>query len=187
MLRKDERGFTLVELVISMGMFSIVLIAIMIFMTSGARSYQYTKTELDLQQESQMLINQIRDMIYTSNYAEYDDTKHALTLYQIKRLPSSTAGSGSSATPVPASKQVTNKKVIYWDDASEKLYLEELSDDSTPSYPKNDDHLFSRYMTGFSATVNKNDVQLKITMKNSKNKYELNEGVTIRNGWVTYP
>ena len=39
MRRKDENGFTLVELVISMGMFSIVMLAIMFFLTAGTIRY----------------------------------------------------------------------------------------------------------------------------------------------------
>lgn len=50
-----------------------------------------------------------------------------------------------------------------------------------------DDFLFSRYMQDFKATIKKNDVQLTMKMKNGKSKYELNEGITIRNGWITYP
>ena len=50
-----------------------------------------------------------------------------------------------------------------------------------------DDYLFSRYMTDFKARINKNDVKLTIKMKNGNSKYTLNEGITIRNGWVTYP
>lgn len=60
MRRKDENGFTLVELVISMGMFSIVMLAIMFFLTAGTKSYGHSKSELNLQMESQMLLNQIR-------------------------------------------------------------------------------------------------------------------------------
>mgnify|MGYP002707668984 FL=1 len=54
MRRKDENGFTLVELVISMGMFSIVMLAIMFFLTAGTKSYGHSKSELNLQMESQM-------------------------------------------------------------------------------------------------------------------------------------
>ena len=42
MRRKDENGFTLVELVISMGMFSIVMLAIMFFLTAGTNSYGHS-------------------------------------------------------------------------------------------------------------------------------------------------
>ena len=45
MRRKDENGFTLVELVISMGMFSIVMLAIMFFLTAGTKSYGHSKSE----------------------------------------------------------------------------------------------------------------------------------------------
>ena len=55
MIQSDEKGFTLVELVISMGMFSVVMLAILIFMTTGTRSYGTAKNELNLLMESQML------------------------------------------------------------------------------------------------------------------------------------
>lgn len=85
MRRKDENGFTLVELVISMGMFSIVMLAIMFFLTAGTKSYGHSKSELNLQMESQMLLNQIRDITYSSNYAKYDSTHKALILYDVVR------------------------------------------------------------------------------------------------------
>ena len=146
MRRKDENGFTLVELVISMGMFSIVMLAIMFFLTAGTKSYGHSKSELNLQMESQMLLNQIRDITYSSNYAKYDSTHKALILYDVDKVPA-----------------------------------------PTPTWVAMDEFLFSRYMQDFKATIKKNAVQLTIKMKNGKSKYELNEGITIRNGWITYP
>lgn len=192
MLQKDERGFTLVELVISMAIFMVVAGAIMLFMLSGSKSYRYSKAELDLQMESQILINQIRDMAMKSNYASYDASTHVLTLYEIEQTPSASAS--PSVTPLPSAspgaslvKQVRKKRVIYWDDTSDCLYLEEYDDDSAPTCSVTEDKLFSRYMQGFEATVNKNDVQLKLDMENATSSYQITEGITIRNGWVVYP
>ena len=105
MRRKDENGFTLVELVISMGMFSIVMLAIMFFLTAGTKSYGHSKSELNLQMESQMLLNQIRDITYSSNYAKYDSTHKALILYDVDpgtdticRSNCSTGGNSSTGT-----------------------------------------------------------------------------------------
>lgn len=183
MQHKDENGFTLVELVISMGMFSIVMAAIMFFLTSGSRSYGHAKSELNLQMESQMLLNQIRDFTYSSNYATYDATNKALMLYDVDKVPA------AGAVPATKTAKVT---LVYF--KGKKLYLRKDLDPSlvdaaqlATTCAASDDFLFSRYMEDFEATVNKNDIQLTMKMKNGTSKYELNEGVTIRNGWVTYP
>lgn len=195
MQHKDENGFTLVELVISMGMFSIVMMAIMFFLTSGTRSYGHAKSELNLQMESQMLLNQIRDITYSSNYATFDTANKALILYDVDKIPAPTATPG--VTPVPGSTptpptKVAKVTVVYFKDKC--LYLKK---DLNPAAVEattiastctaSNDYLFSRYMEDFEAKVDKNDIQLTMKMKNGTSKYELNEGVTIRNGWVPYP
>ena len=190
MRRKDENGFTLVELVISMGMFSIVMLAIMFFLTAGTKSYGHSKSELNLQMESQMLLNQIRDITYSSNYAKYDSTHKALILYDVDKVPAPTPSAGATAAPAPT--KTAKVTIVYLVD--DKLYLRKDLDPTavdaaslTTTCVAMDDFLFSRYMQDFKATIKKNDVQLTIKMKNGKSKYELNEGITIRNGWITYP
>lgn len=193
MIRSDERGFTLVELVISMAMFSVVMIAIMIFMTTGTRSYGTAKNELNLQMESQMLLNQIRDLTYSANYATYDDANKALLLYDVQKVktvtPSPSASPAPSSAPTTKTAKVT---AVYMKDGA--LYLRNNLDPSlvdaatlSGTCVASDDYLFSRYMSDFEATIKKNDVKLTIKMKNGNSKYTLNEGITIRNGWVTYP
>lgn len=196
MRRKDENGFTLVELVISMGMFSIVMLAIMFFLTAGTKSYGHSKSELNLQMESQMLLNQIRDITYSSNYAKYDSTHKALILYDVDKVPAPTPSAGATAasvaTAAPAPTKTAKVTIVYLVD--DKLYLRKDLDPTavdaaslTTTCVAMDDFLFSRYMQDFKATIKKNDVQLTMKMKNGKSKYELNEGITIRNGWITYP
>lgn len=195
MQRKDENGFTLVELMISMGMFSIVMVAIMFFLTSGTRSYGHAKSELNLQMESQMLLNQIRDITYSSNYATYDTTNKALILYDVDKIPVPTPSPGT--TPIPGATSVPYTKtakvtVVYY--KGDCLYLKKDLDPSAvdsstiaSTCTASNDYLFSRYMEEFEVKINQNDIQLKMKMKNGLSTYELNEGVTIRNGWVPYP
>ena len=193
MKHRDERGFTLVELVIAMGMFTIVMFAIIYFLTSGTRSYGYAKSELNLQMESQMLLNQIRDVTYSSNYAEFDDSKKALILYDVDKVPPPSPSPGSTPSPTTAPYTKSAKVVLIYliDD---KLYMQRDLDPTAvdaatlaSTCTASDDYLFSRYMTDFDAKINKNDIQLTMKMKNGSRKYELNEGVTIRNAWVEYP
>ena len=94
---KDKRGFTLVELIISMAILAIVGGAITLMMQSGSRSYSNTKAELDLQMESQTLMAQMSTMIMESNCVKYDKDNNTLALYQVELK--STALPAVSGTP----------------------------------------------------------------------------------------
>lgn len=213
MQKKVEDGFTLVELIISMAIFSIVSIMIVMFMQTGSNSYQRARNELNLQMESQMLINQIRDMAYSANYAEYDDSgsTHVLTLYHITKdyTPAVTPDpSVAGATPVPASvsKRITKAEIVVWDSATKKLYYDMAEVDpstggsvTVPAVSVSDSdwcakHLFCNYMEAFSVDTDattgkipKNTIQLSIHMKSRSREYKLKEDITVRNGWVEYP
>ena len=81
---KDNKGFSLVELIISMAVLAIVSLAIMVLVQYGTRSYTYAKSELNLQMEAQTLLAQINTMIQESNYAEYDAAKEAQGMLEMK-------------------------------------------------------------------------------------------------------
>ena len=72
---KDQRGFTLVELLIGIVILSIVTAAVCSFIVVGSKSYAAANTEIMLQQEAQLALNQISDVIIDTtrsvNYAGY--------------------------------------------------------------------------------------------------------------------
>lgn len=211
-MQKNEDGFTLVELIISMAIFSIVAIVIMMFLQTGANSYQRARNELDLQMESQMLINQIRDMAYSANYAEYNDagTTRTLTLYHITQdyTPASTVGPsaapGVTAAPASVSKRITTCQIIVWDSSKQKLYYDKAETTSptgsvsepTPNLSDNgwcNEHLFCNYMKNFKVATDgtgkipNNTINLTLDMQARSRKYSITEDITVRNGWVEYP
>lgn len=196
MLRQDERGFTLVELVIAMGMFSLVMGAILIFMTSGSKSYGYSSGELNMQMESQMLINQVRDMVYDSNYAEYQPSKQALILYKLSIPPRETeAVTEKVIVPVKLSN-IVKKRVIYW--RNEKLYYQEVkpsdptdatTNDDAPTYPTDSEHLLCNFVKTFDISVieKTGDIQFQVKLKNgTNNHYDLDEKISMRSSWLEF-
>lgn len=72
---KDSRGFTLVEMIIAIAILSIVAASITSFIVSGSRSYAASNTEIVVQQEAQLAMNQISDVIIDTtrsvNYVGY--------------------------------------------------------------------------------------------------------------------
>lgn len=189
----DKRGYTLVELVISMAILAVVGGAITLLMQSGSRSYSNTKAELDLQMESQTLMAQLSTMIMESNCAYYDDANNALVLYQIKsvKMPKTSApASGGSDTKYQEIKTVQDQKLIKFQNG--KLYLEEH--DATTAIPPTGnalsckpEELFADYMNSFKATIDGNKVTVAFEMKSGKKTYKIDETTKIRNGLVVYP
>lgn len=72
---KNQKGFTLVELLVGMAILSIVAAAITSFIVSGSRSYAAANTEIVVQQEAQLAMNQISDVVIDTtrsvNYTGY--------------------------------------------------------------------------------------------------------------------
>ena len=72
---KNQKGFTIVELLIGMVILSIVAAALMGFIVSSSKSYAASNTEIVVQQESQLAMNQISDVIIDTtrsvNYVGY--------------------------------------------------------------------------------------------------------------------
>jgi prepilin-type N-terminal cleavage/methylation domain-containing protein len=195
---KDKRGYSLVELIISMAVLAVVALSVMMMMKTGSNSYSNAKADLDLQMESQTLLAQINTMILEANKVVYDDTDPAnpvLALYQIE--------TEKVAVPVPSDGTVSKKeytvnktlkdvKLIKMNSSEGKLYLQESSTDITlpasgGALSYSDEELFSDYMDSFSASVDGSAVTVTIGMKEAKQKYTASSTTKIRNSLVTYP
>lgn len=187
---KDNRGYTLIELVISMAVFVLVAGAILLFIYSGSRSYSFAKTEVDLQIEAQTLLGQMNTMILEADSAVFDDSdadKPVLTLYQVDTKNNKSATSGA----VTVEKTAVRKKVIYLDKTNEingayNLYLEQYDDDSIPALSGGQDALFANYVESFEVDIQDSQVTVNLGMKNHKRSFQADITTKMRNGLVTY-
>lgn len=62
-MRKNQKGFTLVELIIAVAILSVVTLAVCGFIVVGSRSYTSANTDIMLQQDAQLALNQMSDVI----------------------------------------------------------------------------------------------------------------------------
>jgi len=87
-MKKDNRGFTLIELVICMVIFSIVVASVFGFMLAGARSYSTITNRLNLELDSQLAMNQLENYIMDCNtnlYYSANPTTSTNTLFVINK------------------------------------------------------------------------------------------------------
>ena len=75
-MRKNQKGFTIVELLIAIAILSIVIAAVCGFILVGSRSYAAGNSDISVQQEAQLALNQMSDVVIDTtrsvNYVGYD-------------------------------------------------------------------------------------------------------------------
>ena len=59
----ENKGFSLVELIVVIAIFSVVGIVVGGFLFTASRSYSLSANELELQDEAQLVANQIQEML----------------------------------------------------------------------------------------------------------------------------
>lgn len=60
---KDNRGFSLIELVVTMGLMSIIMVLVTSMMTNAARGFELQNSKVELNNESQVIINYLSEAI----------------------------------------------------------------------------------------------------------------------------
>ena len=182
---KDQKGFTLVELIVVIAIISIVSVSIVGFMVTGSKSYAASSSETNLQKEAQIAMNQISDLII-------DTSKVVTYSYQADASDSEHFVIKDSEIPAdPYSKRLCMYngakayEVIWKNDGSNKLYYAEygVTDGAKTGTPT--EYLLSEYVTSFQADLTdlekKRVVQLSADFEKGERKYRASNNVTIRN------
>ena len=77
-MRANNKGYSLVELVMTLGCFSIIMLAILLMMRTTIATYKDGLLEAKKQQEAQIVANQVADMIIdATNYGGGAAVKNA--------------------------------------------------------------------------------------------------------------
>lgn len=128
-MRQDNRGFTLVELIIAMTISVLILGAATIFISSSLRSYTTASNTIDLQMESQIAVEQLSTWIMEGNAIYYGNGTDTGILV-IMDKPTDT---DSSKWPAGYTKSDTSVKTrVIWqtDNNLHMLYLDQkIKDD----------------------------------------------------------
>lgn len=95
-LVKNNKGLTLLELIVSFALLGIVSLAVVGLVSTGANSYRAVNTEVSLQYESQLAMNQFREYLIDCNGGLFWDND-ARALYIADR---STDERGAAVTTV---------------------------------------------------------------------------------------
>lgn len=180
-MRNDHRGITFVELLIAMAVSVIIMGAATLFLSSAHKSYNNASNAIDLQSESQVLMEQIGMWVMEGNRVEVNGNK--LIIYQIPRKVTTPLPDG-----VPPKTDTTNKRIIWL--SGNKLYMKNIT--GITNFPTNDPdvdaadevdaNLIGEYMTSFNPVkVSDSAVRVEFEMQAGKQKYEIKNVFKVRN------
>ena len=190
-MNRDQRGITFIELMIAIAISSIIMIAATMFLGAAHKNYNNASAQIDLQSESQILMEQIGMWVMEGNRVEALDpstsgAQGGIVIYRIPRKTSVENPNGAAA-PEPASK-----RVIWLSASGKKLYTKtaDVADpekDTTVIAADMDEvqqNLLGEYVTAFTGTVDASSqasVTVSFKMQYLKQNYEIQNMFKLRN------
>ena len=189
-MRRDQNGITFIELIIAIAISAIIMAAATMFLGAAHKNYNNASAQIDLQSESQILMEQIGMWVMEGNRVEAFDASPSgpkgIVIYQIPRTPSVENPDGAAA-PDPVTK-----RVIWLSASGKKLYTKtttvtDLTADTTVITAATDEeqqNLLGEYVTDFTGSVDedsKASVTISLKMEYLKQSYEIKNVFKVRN------
>lgn len=206
-MRKNQKGFTLVELIIAVAILAVVTLAVCGFIVVGSRSYTSANTDIMLQQDAQLALNQMSDVIIdTTESISYSGLVGGSMQTVLKDSEFSGEATDKCLTVVNKKPETDdlNQNPSYWfyyskDD--ETIYFNEvdlydgIADPAagpTESEIKDkfdaastDKAVLAEHVTEFSVDISQFEqnrvVMLALTFENGNRMYSTSNNVTVRN------
>lgn len=206
-MRKNQKGFTLVELIIAIAILSVVTLAVCGFIVVGSRSYTSANTDIMLQQDAQLALNQMSDVII--------DTTESISYSGLVGGSMQTVLKDSEFSGEVTDKclAVVNKKPetddlnqnpsywFYYSKDDETIYFNEVdlydgiaNPDAGPTASEikdkfdaasTDKAVLAEHVTEFSVDISQFEqnrvVMLALTFENGNRMYTTSNNVTVRN------
>ena len=197
---QDDRGITLIEMIIAIAAAVIVMGAAALFIRNAVRGYQQAEDMIDVQLEAQVLMEQLATWImegnsYEDQFGNFDPKENVFIIYHIPNEP-----------PEGVPEDLMGEywmRIIWWCSDTDELYMYRTNDKATvlntrnrPAEEKfkwNDGwtvrkNLIGDYIKEFNAqpypgNVNTTDyVNVTLVMKAGIKDYELrDEIISVRN------
>jgi prepilin-type N-terminal cleavage/methylation domain-containing protein len=191
--KKENKGFTLIELIIAMAVAAILIAAVGYFLLVGSKAYESAKYEVDLQAEAQILMNQIKDSVLECNAIDnYDSTQNGFTLYYITENP--------SAVTESEKKMITRKESFWLDTSEKKLYYKKqtratatepvltgVADYSGFTGTDKQQYFMGQYVASMDVTLTGSVASISLRLEDGDRSYELADSVKLRNRVVGKP
>jgi prepilin-type N-terminal cleavage/methylation domain-containing protein len=170
--QQDNKGLTLIELLIAMTISTVVIAMLILLMSAGSRNYSSANDEVKLQMAAQTLTNQLENVLIEAYWVEKQIINDQVTAYVIY-----------SGNNICAVFYDNAKKMIYMKDG---LAFSDLASLSTTSYTM-EANLMASYITDFDLIISipNNEVQMRVVFENKSADYVTEHTIALRNQMTT--
>lgn len=188
-VQKDNRGITLIELIIAIAISTIIVGAATFLLSTAQKNYSSASDTIDLQSEAQILMEQMGTWIMEGNRVEVNAAGDKLTVYQIPRKVTTTRPTGAETLKTDTSKRVfwiSNKLK-----GKKMLYMKKFDGIADPDSDTTDvvdadailDNCIGEYVTSFSAVEDTSKAKVTITLefRQGTQKYSITNEFKLRN------
>lgn len=188
-VQKDNRGITLIELIIAIAISTIVVGAATFLLSTAQKNYSSASASVDLQSEAQILMEQMGTWIMEGNRVEVNAAGDKLTVYQIPRKVTTTRPTGAETLKTDTSKRVfwiSNKLK-----GKKMLYMKKFDGIADPDSDTTDvvdadailDNCIGEHVTSFSAVEDTSKAKVTITLefRQGTQKYSITNEFKLRN------
>jgi len=182
---RDNRGLTLVELIVTVAVSAIVVGAIWSFVLISSRSYESSKTEAELQQEVQQTMNHVQNLLI--------DTNKAVAYFYQEEDASFTQISSDYDTPKDATKrlEVYNDDTVghlVWDKENQEIEYKEGLKADLADQTKWESAVLAKGVESFaidaSQVEKKNVLKVKMSFVRNNKTYTATRNIALRNSII---
>ena len=185
-MKMDNKGFSVIELLITTVLFSTVALAVTFFITTGMNTCNVAQNYINLQMESQIIINQLSNFTIEGNDVSFSGDGTNNGTYHIYFVDKNTKDTKREAIICFVAKQ---KKLFYYEldptlappiaDIKEEISkAEDITQDVVITYGE----LLGENVSFFEIKTDKKPyIEMNLTLEYDDNKYQTQESVTLRN------
>lgn len=180
-IKDDNAGFSLVELLVAIAIFSIVSIAFFEFLTVAIKHYQKETMEVEIQYEAQLAVNQLQDLMI--------DAKKGVS-YTVNGITGIKSDADIVAGTTVNSKEVTiyntdRYYIVKWNAADRELVYSEYKLESDGTWTEvADEQLMAEYISEFSVDLSLYDRNGSVgidALFEKDREYRVTQNVKLRN------
>lgn len=190
----NNKGFSLIELLVAIGVSGIVILMISFIMVQGTTLFKGENEVIDIQGESQIVRNQLTEALMGAKSVVVVNAGEDIIIYtgavnpENNYLMAETAGDGGASA-------VTTERIITYDKSKNAIYISSTSINGATT---SEGSLISNYVTDMKVAFNENcakkfengtieyfknpfSLDIELTLENGEQESDLNISVRVRN------
>lgn len=186
-MRSNDKGFTLIEVVVTFAILSILTVAVYGFAIVASNTYQRQTKDVEVQYEAQLVTNQIHELAIDTGLAvsySHDAVTPGTIDVNVANMGMSDADFTATATKELAIYNKDRYYVLQWVKADEKIYYYEYEVVAGAFVCKVDKVLMAEYVKDFKVDLNNveqnGNLSFDLTFHRSKD-YLVSQNVKLRN------